>query len=222
MQIIDMPLFPLNMVLFPHVALPLRVFEERYKLMAKRVLEGDGVFGVALIKSGKEAGEPAEPFTVGVTARILKVEPLEQGNMNLSCVGVRPFRIMEVLQRRPYLVGRITYFEHTLGDAEAARTMAETVRGKFRRYLNALSQTLRREPPQVDLNVEPQALSYAVATALQMDNPQKQRLLEVATAEERLRLEVDMLREETKVLRIFQVMEERDLGGRQPKRGPNA
>lgn len=221
MQIIDMPLFPLNTVLFPHMALPVRVFEDRYKLMIKRVLEGDGVFGVALIKSGKEVGEPAEPFGVGTTARILKVDPLEQGNVSLSCVGVRPFRIMEVLQRRPYLVGRTTYLEHTPGDADVAQVLAEKVRGKFRRYLDVLAQTLRREPPRVDLNVEPQLLSYAVAAALQMGNAQKQRLLEVTTAEERLRLEVEMLREETKVLRIFQVMEERDLGGRHPKRGPD-
>ncbi len=221
MQIIDMPLFPLNTVLFPHMALPVRIFEERYKLMIKRVLEGDGVFGVALIKSGKEVGEPAEPFTVGTTARILKVEPLEQGNVSLSCVGVRPFRIMEVIQWRPYLVGRTTYLEHTVGDADVALVLAEKVRGKFRRYLDVLAQTLRREPLRVDLNVDPQALSYAVGAALQMDNAQKQRLLEVTTAEDRLRLEVEMLREETKVLRIFQVMEERDLGGRHPKRGPD-
>ncbi|MDO8532270.1 MAG: LON peptidase substrate-binding domain-containing protein [Dehalococcoidia bacterium] len=222
MQIIDMPLFPLNTVLFPHMALPLRVFEDRYKLMVKKALEGDSVFGVALIKSGQEVGEPAEPFSVGTTARILKVEHLEQGKMDLSCVGVRRFRITEVLQRRPYLVGRIIYVAHAVGDTEAAQSLAETVRDKFRRYLAVLAQSLRREPPRVDLNVEPQVLSYVVASALQVDNIQKQRLLETPTAEERLRLEAAMLQEEIKVLRIFQVLEERDLGGRRPPRGPDA
>ena len=52
----DLPLFPLNVVLYPGMSLPLRVFEERYKQMMNRCLEGDMTFGVVLIKSGKEVG----------------------------------------------------------------------------------------------------------------------------------------------------------------------
>ena len=57
----SLPLFPLNVVLFPNAVIPLHVFEERYKLMAQRCLDSDSRFGVVLIKSGDEVGGPADP-----------------------------------------------------------------------------------------------------------------------------------------------------------------
>ncbi len=56
----ELPLFPLNTVLFPGMKLPLHIFEERYKLMIDKCLEGDRTFGVSLIKLGSEVGDP--PF----------------------------------------------------------------------------------------------------------------------------------------------------------------
>ena len=56
-----LPLFPLNVVLFPNSQMPIYVFEDRYKLMVQTCLDHDSLFGVVLIKSGLEVGEPAEP-----------------------------------------------------------------------------------------------------------------------------------------------------------------
>ena len=61
----SLPLFPLNMVLFPNATLPLQIFEERYKLMMKHCLEGDSKLGVVLIKAGAEVGGPATPHSTG-------------------------------------------------------------------------------------------------------------------------------------------------------------
>ncbi len=69
-----LPLFPLSAVLFPDAAIPLRIFEDRYKLMLQRCLESDSEFGVVLIKSGFEVGGPAETYSVGTVARIFDVE----------------------------------------------------------------------------------------------------------------------------------------------------
>ena len=65
----DLPLFPLNTVLFPGGRLPLRIFEQRYMTMAKACLKGGSPFGVCLIREGKEVGEPAVPADVGTLAR---------------------------------------------------------------------------------------------------------------------------------------------------------
>ena len=102
-----LPLFPLNVVLFPNSVLPLHVFEERYRLMVQRCLDGDSEFGVVLIKSGSDVGEPAEPHSVGTVARIMDVDRLEDGRMLLSVAGRGRFRIEEVTQLAPYLEGEV-------------------------------------------------------------------------------------------------------------------
>ena len=99
------------MVLFPNAPLPLHVFEERYKLMVQRCLDADSRFGVVLIKSGSDVGEPAEPYSVGTVARIVKVDRMDDGRMLLSVVGQSRFRIEEITQRRPYLEGRVEELE---------------------------------------------------------------------------------------------------------------
>ena len=75
----ELRLFPLNMVLFPGGSLPLRIFEERYKLMIGECLKGSLPFGVVLIKEGIEVGGLASPHQVGTTARITKAERSDQG-----------------------------------------------------------------------------------------------------------------------------------------------
>ena len=69
-----LPLFPLNTVLFPRMTLPLRIFEPRYRQMLADCLDGDPIFGVVLIREGKEVGETAMPHDVGTTARIIAVQ----------------------------------------------------------------------------------------------------------------------------------------------------
>ena len=106
-----LPLFPLNVVLFPDAAIPLHIFEERYKLMVQMCLDGDSQFGVVLIKSGSEVGDPAEPHGVGTVARIIDVERLDEGRMRLAIVGRERFRIEEITQRVPYIEGRVGILE---------------------------------------------------------------------------------------------------------------
>jgi len=85
-------LFPLNIVLFPGGALPLRIFETRYVDMVGRCMRGSQAFGVALIREGNEVG-PAETFDVGTLAKIVDFHQLSDGLLGLSCVGEQRFRI---------------------------------------------------------------------------------------------------------------------------------
>ena len=71
----ELALFPLNLVLFPGMRLPLHIFEERYKAMIGACIEAEEPFGVLLIKEGQESGEPVEPVQVGTTARITCSSP---------------------------------------------------------------------------------------------------------------------------------------------------
>src|SRR5439155_6003177 len=105
-----LPLFPLEqVVLFPGMSLPLRIFEERYKVMIGACQVTDQLFGVLLIKSGSEVGAPAQPERVGCTARMLRIDRLPDGRMKILTIGEQRF----LLQGRAramsegYLVGDV-------------------------------------------------------------------------------------------------------------------
>lgn len=95
----ELPLFPLNTVLFPGGVLPLRVFEQRYMDMTKACLQDNTPFGVCLIKDGSEVAadlaHPAVPHEVGCLARIADWDMQQLGVLNLKAVGGRRFRILD-------------------------------------------------------------------------------------------------------------------------------
>jgi len=107
----DLRLFPLQTVLFPSMRLPIHIFEERYRLMISECIEESAPFGVLLIKSGPEVGPGAVPFDVGTTARILNVEYLDDGRMNLLTIGERRFRTVAINTTQPYLRGEVALLE---------------------------------------------------------------------------------------------------------------
>ncbi len=88
----NIPLFPLSIVLFPLGPLPLRIFETRYVDMVKQCMREGANFGVLLIREGKETG-PSTTFDVGTTAQITDFHQLPDGLLGLSCVGQRRFRV---------------------------------------------------------------------------------------------------------------------------------
>jgi Lon protease-like protein len=91
----DLPLFPLNTVLFPAGRLPLRIFERRYMDMAKACLREGTPFGVCLIREGAEVGNPATPVDVGCLAHIVDWDMPQLGLLHVSARGEQRFRILE-------------------------------------------------------------------------------------------------------------------------------
>ena len=91
----ELPLFPLNAVLFPGGILPARVFEQRYMDMTKACLRDDVPFGVCLIKDGGEVGAPAIPHEIGCLAKITDWDMQQLGVLNIKALGLRRFRVLE-------------------------------------------------------------------------------------------------------------------------------
>lgn len=199
----ELSLFPLGAVLFPGMVLPLRIFEERYKLMMKRCLEGDRSFGVALIKSGREVGAPAVPYDIGTLARIIDVTPQPGGRMNLIAMGDTPFRILEIEQTKPYIVGKVEMLDRPGNDSEETAELAVSLRKHFETYISLYSALTESEPKEVRLEDDPDKLSYLVASAMSTDSRRKQKLLEIPSAEERIREELTLLEQENLALRLF-------------------
>ena len=187
----ELRLFPLNVVLFPGMALPLRIFEERYKLMIGECLETDLPFGVVLIREGREAGGPAKARQVGTAARITQVERLEEGRMNLATVGERRFRIVDTVQESPYLKGMVEYLPEELGEIEEG--VLEKARELFGECLRGMAGLQGGWMRRADVPDEPGALSYSIAQYLELPSIARQRLLELPLTAERLKYEIPLL-----------------------------
>ena len=95
MPSLQVPIFPLNAVLFPGGLLPLRVFEARYMDMTRDCMKRDAPFGVCLIREGSEVGSPAVPEGIGCLAKILEWDMQQQGILNIKTRGGQRFRILE-------------------------------------------------------------------------------------------------------------------------------
>lgn len=91
----EVPLFPLNAVLFPGSTLGLRIFEARYLDMVRECSRSGGEFGVCLIMQGQEAGEPALPAAVGTFARMVDFDTLPDGLLGISVTGGKRFRVQK-------------------------------------------------------------------------------------------------------------------------------
>lgn len=188
-------LFPLNTVLFPGAALNLHVFEERYKQMIGECLQSGDAFGVALIADGAEVGDPnVTPHDVGSTARIVDVQRLAFGRYYISTVGVKRFKILDVLSREPYLVVEAELLEEPMEDevTEAIADSAQGARALFTQYVRLVME-FTGQPAAIELPEDPQQASFIIADALQVSQAVKQRLLEMATTQQRLQAEEDVL-----------------------------
>ena len=91
---VEIPLFPLNTVLFPGGPLPLRIFETRYTDMVRRCMREQSAFGVVLIRAGAEVGEVANTAVIGTTARIVDFYQLPDRLLGITCAGEKKFRVL--------------------------------------------------------------------------------------------------------------------------------
>ena len=89
------PLFPLNVVLFPGGPLPLRIFETRYIDMISERMRSDGPFGAVLIRDGVAAGGPAATFKTGTLARITDFYQGSDGLLGITAIGEQRFRLLD-------------------------------------------------------------------------------------------------------------------------------
>jgi Lon protease-like protein len=200
-DVIELPLFPLNTVLFPGQVLPLHIFEDRYRLMIRRCLAEDTSFGVVLIKQGRETGETAEPHLTGTMARIVESSHLPDGTMNILTVGTERFRILRLFHDQPYLRGEVEFFPMPEpDDIEPLTGLAKRVRVQIGRYIELIAQAAGLKIQVGDIPDAPQQIGYLAAVALQVENTEKQALLDSSSLAKILDDEMTLLRRENALL----------------------
>jgi ATP-dependent Lon protease len=173
MQPERIPLFPLNVVLFPGEQLPLHIFEPRYRHMVRECLDTKSPFGMLLAL-------PDGVVRVGCTAEILEViKRYEDGRMDIVTVGRDPFRVVELFSNDPLLQGHVDYLEdtHSLPSGAAQKQLIELYETCHTLLFDGLPREFETVPAD--------QLAYTIAAALPLELLWKQQLLELRTEAER-------------------------------------
>ncbi|HWH09386.1 MAG TPA: LON peptidase substrate-binding domain-containing protein, partial [Candidatus Thermoplasmatota archaeon] len=150
------PIFPLDVVLFPGELFGLHVFEERYLLMVEEVLAEDLPIGIVLARQDEpEDRIEHDPEAVGTAAIVIQTEKVEDRYL-LQTVGTRRFRILEVLSEKPYQEALVEWLDEDPGDAEEAARLANELLDR----VEQMGGTVDRSTEGID---DPVAVSHAVA-----------------------------------------------------------
>jgi Lon protease-like protein len=193
-RITEVPLFPLDLVLFPQMVVPLHIFEIRYRLMIQRCLKENQPFGIVLMTSNDEATKSVETAQVGCLARIVESEPLPDGRFRIEIVGTERFRLLDTHDNQPYRSGLIEPLHDrpaTEGDWEP---LVDSVKEALKDYLTRQLARAGKRVAGFRLPDEPELLSYTAACVLPIANPDKQALLELTDVPARLLSARDVLR----------------------------
>ncbi|HEX6650686.1 MAG TPA: LON peptidase substrate-binding domain-containing protein [Pyrinomonadaceae bacterium] len=184
----DLPLFPLPVVLFPGVPLPLHIFEQRYRQMLLDIRLANNLFGLAYFDPTTTENEVPPAGHIGCVAEVTETQTLADGRSNILTLGVIRYRIESYVERgAPYLVAQVSYFEDDEEDESLLAGPAKDVADTFTRIAQAVRTINDERAALPDIsNTEPQRLSFLVAAAMEIDAEVKQELLELRSTSERL------------------------------------
>ena len=200
-DLIEVPLFPLNTVLFPGQVLPLHIFENRYQLMIRRCLAEDSSFGVVLAQRSPEPKTGVEPHEIGTMTRIVESSHLPDGTMNIVTVGMDRFRIHRLLHDQPYLRGEVETLPMPNGDDRARLgRLSQAVQDGVARYIELIAEAAGLRIQVGEIPDAPNQVGYLAAVAMQIDNNEKQDLLRNPSVASILATELDLLARENALL----------------------
>lgn len=197
-EVVELPLFPLNVVLFPGQTLPLHIFEPRYRAMIQRCIEKDAPFGVLLAQDDDEG-----PHTIGTAARITQVERLADGRMNILTVGTERFELRNVrLSEDQYLIGDVVAYPFR-NDRKPPEQLQSNVATLLQQYLKLLANFSGVEFKMRQFPEDATALAVFAAIAMQLPLEDKQELLSIEHVADMLSLEAEILEDELFTLTVM-------------------
>lgn len=200
MDDVVLPLFPLNVVLFPGSALPLHIFEERYRQLVRECLEDRWrEFGINFVDTNALS-------TIGCTAAVTEVvQRYEDGRLDIIVAGRRRYELHDVEEESaPYFLGHGAFLVDEPGEVD--RTLAEETIGLYNIFLAVV---YKGRLPGLSSAHKGSDMSFVMAQKAGMPLQKRQKLLELRSENLRLRLlrehftlEMPKLKEATEVQRI--------------------
>lgn len=191
----ELPIFPLPVVLFPGMPMPLHIFEERYRKMLADIHAGNNLFGLSYFDAGSSDKDMPPAGHIGCVAEVTETQALPDGRSNILTVGVVRYEAEGYVERGdPYLVVRPKYFEDEQEDESALGANSREVATMFMRVANSIRvmNDERGNLPDIS-DTDPQKLSFLVAAAMEIEIETKQELLESRSTSVRLHRLHDLL-----------------------------
>lgn len=199
-----LPLFPLGTVLFPGVAIPLHIFEDRYRVLVRDLmaLPADQAreFGIVAIKVGYEVGGHGANtvHTIGCSAVITDITAHADGTFDVVARGHRRLRVDSLDVRGEYLRSQVNWLPEELGDDLDAAAVSATV--AFETYRARVAELRADDILVGDLPTDPTTLSYAIAASLILSLADRQALLETNDVASRLKLATSLINSELRAM----------------------
>jgi uncharacterized protein len=171
-------MFPLGNVLVPTAVLPLHVFEDRYRVLTRDCLAGDGEFGVVLIERGSEVGGGDVRSDVGTVARIVEAAELDDGRFAVVAVGTHRIRVVRWLADDPYPRAEVEAWPDDDHDAARLAPAVEAIEPALRRLL-AIKSELGEPvaPATIEFDDQPSLAGFQMTAIAPIGPADRQRLL---------------------------------------------
>ncbi|MBK6796831.1 MAG: LON peptidase substrate-binding domain-containing protein [Acidobacteria bacterium] len=183
------PLFPLDLVQFPGAITPLHIFEPRYRQMLKDVMAGDKSFGIIFRDSLTLIDSENLPEgSIGCLIEVAVAQGMADGRSNILCLGKERFRLLGYVEGEPYLKAEVELFDDDL-DIVDPSDLADKTRALFLRLMAAgrkLKNQIETDDESPELPDDAQSLSLIIPAYLEIDNSEKQYMLELTSTVERL------------------------------------
>ena len=174
----ELPLFPLEVVLFPESGIALHIFEKRYKVLINECLTEGKEFGINLVHGGGMSA-------VGCSARVKQVvKRYPDGKLDIIVEGSRRYKLLRLERRKtPYAVGSVEYLHdesEAIDDALAVKTL-----DLYRQLVEMVYEGTKKVPAPENVMT---GLSFRMGEKAGLDLAQRQQLLELSSENERLKL----------------------------------
>jgi len=179
------PIFPLGVVLFPEIPLPLHIFEERYKKMIRYCLDEQQPFGVVLYEDGKLYNKGC----TAVITRLLNEYP--DGRLDILAKGAHRFQLVDLIDEKAYLQALVEYFD------DLPETDPAALKPLAQEGVTLLKQMATLHGQNIDVSLidyfQPKTISYLIAASAGFTKQEEQAFLEMTSTKKRLERGIEAL-----------------------------
>ncbi|WP_322919481.1 LON peptidase substrate-binding domain-containing protein [Nocardioides renjunii] len=201
-----LPMFPLNTVVFPGMSVPLHVFEDRYRMLVRHLLEvGDPaarVFGTVAIREGYEVGDHGAQsvYRVGCVLQLTEADRRSDGTYDIVAVARERLKLEQMERGVDFPQGVVAVLPEP--EVEVPQELLDKARATFTAFRAAMAE-LQGDPFSGTLPRDPDYLAWTLSALTPLPMAERQSLLEAEDATERLVLVTRLLTEELRAINVI-------------------